>query len=177
MKEIIWKEILGRGGKYQVNNNGVFRSLCRKKVKTLKLHKAPNGYMQIRLGQKTYLAHRIVWEAFNGPIPAGMHINHINEKKDDNRLENLNLMTPKENHNWGTGIERQRTAAINGGNSKHVFQYSLSGELIKEWPSLMEIYRVLGFAYQNISSCCLGRYKTAYGYLWKYKEIKENQSA
>lgn len=160
-----------------MNNNGVFRSLCRKKVKTLKLHKAPNGYMQIRLGQKTYLAHRIVWEAFNGPIPAGMHINHINEKKDDNRLENLNLMTPKENHNWGTCIERQRIAAINGGNSKHVFQYSLSGELIKEWPSLMEIYRVLGFAYQNISSCCLGRFKTAYGYLWKYKEIKENQSA
>ena len=166
-----WKEIPGSHGKYQVNNNGVFRSLCRKKVKVLKLYKLPTGYMQVNLGQRTYYAHRIVWEAFNGPIPAGLQINHINEDKTDNRLDNLNLMTPKENHNWGTGIERQRKAAINGGNSKRVLQYDLNGEFIKEWPSLKEIYRVLGLAYQNISKCCLGEAKTAYGSVWKYKEI------
>lgn len=137
-------------------------------MKTLKLYKAPNGYMQVRLGQKTYLAHRIVWEAFNGPIPEGMQINHINEKKDDNRLENLNLMTPKENCNWGTGVVRNSQARLNGKMSKKVQQYNLDGDFIKEWPSLMEIKRALGLAQQNVSLCCLGKTKTAYGYKWKY---------
>lgn len=49
-----------------------------------------------------HYVHRLVWESFRGKIPNGMQINHLNEVKDDNRLENLSLVTPKENINYGT---------------------------------------------------------------------------
>lgn len=42
-------------------------------------------------------AHRLVYEAFVGPIPEGMQINHKNGVKDDNRVENLEIATPSEN--------------------------------------------------------------------------------
>ena len=47
--------------------------------------------------QKTYQIHWFVWECFNGVIPEGKVIDHINNNKEDNRLSNLQLMTPKEN--------------------------------------------------------------------------------
>jgi hypothetical protein len=66
--------------------------------------KHPSGYLNIGMynqsgvENKTYRRiHRLVWEAFNGPIPNGYVIDHKNADKKDNRLENLQLMTPKEN--------------------------------------------------------------------------------
>jgi hypothetical protein len=66
--------------------------------------KHPSGYLNIGMynqsgvKNKTYRRiHRLVWEAFNGKIPNDYHIDHKNADKKDNRLENLQLMTPKEN--------------------------------------------------------------------------------
>ena len=62
-----------------------------------------NGYMMCMVrkhcqsGQKSYLSHRFIWECFNGLIPDGMHIDHKNDDKEDNRLSNLQLLTPSEN--------------------------------------------------------------------------------
>jgi hypothetical protein len=50
-----------------------------------------------------------------------------------------------------------------------VLQYTLSGEFVKEWPSMMEAERN-GFCHGNVSPCCLGRRKSAYGYIWKFKD-------
>lgn len=47
--------------------------------------------------KRCVLQHRIVWETFKGVIPDGYEIDHINTIKTDNRLENLRLVTPKEN--------------------------------------------------------------------------------
>jgi HNH endonuclease. len=41
--------------------------------------------------------HRMIWESVHGPIPAGLQINHINGIKTDNRIANLELVTPSEN--------------------------------------------------------------------------------
>ena len=107
----------------------------------------------------------MVYEAFNGQIPEGLQVNHINEIKTDNRLENLNLMTAKENLNWGTRNER-----IAKKRSKVVLQFDLNNNLVKEYQSIIQAGQETGFAFQNICACCKGKLKQAYGYKWRYKE-------
>lgn len=186
MKEAIeiWKDIKGFEGLYQASNLGRIKSLERfrkgangslvtVKEKILK-PLITKGYYQVCLSKqstkKAYLVHRLVWEAFNGQISENMQVNHINEIKSDNRLSNLNLMTAKENCNWGTRNERHTKKLINGKKSKPVLQFDLNDNFIKEYPSIRQVYRELGFSYQNIYTCCKGRHKTAYGYIWRYKE-------
>ena len=181
----IWRDIPEFNGLYQASNLGRVKSLNRfkkgkndslasVKERILKPSIYHRGYYQVGLYKNSkvryYLVHRLVWITFNGLIPQGMQVNHINEVKTDNRLENLNLMTPKENVNYGTGIERSHNKQINGKCSKPVLQYDLQDNLIKEFPSLIQVYRELGFSYGHIGDCCKGKLKQAYGYKWKYKE-------
>lgn len=179
MIEEIWKDIKGFEG-YQVSNLGRVKSLERfrkgkngslvtVKEKILKPRMLNSGYYIVQLYKnsipKWYQVHRIVWEAFNGSISEGLQVNHINEVKSDNRLSNLNLMTRKENINYGTGIERRAKKQ-----SKVVLQFTLDNILVKEYPSAHQVERELGFSHGNICACCNGKLKQAYGYIWKYKE-------
>ena len=50
-----------------------------------------------------------------------------------------------------------------------ILQFSKDGTLIKEWPSLSEAYRQLGIPQSNICFCLKGRYKSAGGFVWRYK--------
>lgn len=185
MSEEIWKDIKGFEGLYQVSNLGQVKSLERfrkgengslvtVKEKILKPQINSNGYYQVGLCKnskvKRYMVHRLVYEAFNGQIPEDLQVNHINEVKTDNRLENLNLMTCKENNNWGTRNERASIKMTNGKLSKVVLQFTLEDVLIKEYPSAMQVYRETGFKQSRICDCCNGKRKQAYGFKWKYKE-------
>ena len=167
-----WKDIPEYEGLYQVSNLGRIKSLERidalgRKVeeKILKPLIIRNGYYLTGLYKnsvrKFYYVHRLVYEVFNSQIPENMQVNHINEVKTDNRLSNLNLMTCKENVNWGTRNERI---------AKVVLQFDLNDNLVKEYPSIMQVERELGFNNAHIVKCCKGKLKTAYGYKWKYKE-------
>lgn len=60
-------------------------------------------------------------------------------------------------------------------NCKIVYQYDLDGNFIKEWGSLIEIQEVLGYLKANISHCCLGKYQSAYGFIWSYERNKNIQ--
>ena len=187
----IWKDIKGFEGLYQASNLGRIKSLERfrkgkngslvsVKEKILKPKLSHNGYYQVALFKnsirKFYLIHRLVFEAFNSTIPEGMQVNHINEIKTDNSLSNLNLMTPKENCNFGTRNERCSKKQINGKLSKPVLQFTLDNILVKEYASAMQVERETGFANGNIIKCCNGKYKTAYNYKWKYKENKKGEN-
>ena len=176
MSNEIWKDIKGFEGLYQVSNLGRVKSLeridargHRLKEKILKPRANHKGYYQVGLCKNSkvrfYFVHRLVWLVFNGQIPENMQVNHINEIKTDNRPVNLNLMTPKENTNWGTRNKRSTKKR-----SKVVLQFTLDGILVKEYPSTKQVERETGFANQYISACCNGKYKAAYGYKWKYKE-------
>ncbi|MCF0178649.1 MAG: HNH endonuclease [Bacteroidales bacterium] len=55
------------------------------------------GYIQVSVNGKNRLAHRVVWEIYNGEIPKGMQIDHINHVRTDNRIENLRLVSHQEN--------------------------------------------------------------------------------
>lgn len=173
-----WKPIKGYENLYEISNYGRVRSLDRfvnckkngkqlKRSKIIKPFKTKNGYYQVGLWKNnTKLNHYIsiiVYSHFVGPIPEGMQVNHINEDKSDNRLSNLNLMTPKENINWGT-----RNKRVGKSNSRTVYQFSLNGDLIKEWQSAHEVERLTGFNHSLINAVCNNKYKTAYGYKWSY---------
>ena len=157
--------------RYYVASNGRFFS----ETKELKTTVIPNGYKIVYVG-KTKLAHRVVWEAFNGEIPQGMEIDHINTDRGDNRLENLKLVTSKENKNnpitklrYKDSNKGKTTEKLHNARKKTVCQYTLQGVLIKEWESAAEAGRN-GFDNSNVSACVRGLRKTHKGYIWKYKK-------
>ena len=131
-------------------------------------YKNLDGYYHTALtddnGKITHgLIHRFIYETVNGPIPEGLQVNHINEKKTDNRIDNLNLMTCKENNNWGTHNERSAKAR-----SKPVGGY-VNGKLKITFPSAKEAGRN-GFESGNVCRCCQGKQKSYKGYEWRYLE-------
>ena len=78
-------------------------------------NKTHRGYLNVGVrkhsqsGVKSYQVHRFVWECFNGVIPEGKVIDHINNNKEDNRLCNLQLITHSHsNFSWTTLSKGER---------------------------------------------------------------------
>lgn len=156
--------------KYEVYPDGKIWSYSHKKWLKPKINK--NGYKEVVLSDndgkmKTHYVHRIVYESVTGePIPEGLQVNHINECKTDNRFENLNLMTPKENLNWGSARERSIKAQ-----SKQVGAFK-DGKLIMTFSSTNEAGRN-GFDQSAVAKCCKNCYlregNNVYkGFEWRY---------
>lgn len=100
----LWKPVVGYSDFYEASDHGRVRRVTTQGGRPSGRMLKP-GYRREYLNytvsfqnvQQTLAAHRLVWEAFNGPIPAGMQINHVNGDKRDNRLANLEVCTPNEN--------------------------------------------------------------------------------
>lgn len=100
-----WKPVLGFEAFYEISTEGRVRRTAPGDNtfpgRVLKQHPTKQGYTRYAFAAhnavKYCLAHRVVWEAFNGPIAPGLQINHKNGVKDDNRLSNLEVVTPSEN--------------------------------------------------------------------------------
>ena len=167
MKEI-WKPIPGYENDYEVSNLGNVKTLKYNKQHLLKPSTLKRGYQVVALyknsKRKWFLIHRIVWIAFNGPIPKEYEINHKDENKLNNSLHNLELITPSENVNYGTRNERVRQKL-----NKRVQMLDNNGNIIKTFCSIKEASEYLGKKYcTHIGQCCQGKLKKACGYVWKY---------
>ena len=150
---------------YEVFDDGRIYSYKTKKF--LKPQTQKNGYQLVTLydnegNSKIYLLHRVIYETFSGePIPSNMQINHIDERKYNNARSNLELMSPKQNSNYGT-----RNSRVSKALSKQVGAFK-NGELMMTFQSTQEASRQ-GFSQSHIVHCCNGERKTHKGYTWRY---------
>ncbi len=164
-----WKPVLGYEGLYEESDLGRVKSLNFHRGKREKILKAKtnNKYHQVHLsknGKTKYLSlSRCVWEAFNGPIPEGMEINHIDENTANNRLDNLNLLSHSQNINWGN-----RNTKVAERLGKKVIQYDLQGNYISDYESVTKAGIAINRNFKSISDCATGKQKTAYGFIWRY---------
>ena len=162
-------------GLYKVSNLGRILSLNYKntgkaELKTPVANKC--GYLTVQLWKngkpKLCKVHRLVAQTFI-PNPNNLpQVNHIDQDKTNNRVENLEWKSPKGNCNHGTRNERIAKANTNGKQSKRVLQFTLDGEFVREWPSTRECGRN-GFDQGAVAACCRGKLIQYKGFYWMYK--------
>lgn len=159
---------------YSVDTDGnvwsfYYRGYKRKTPKKLNGGKHKDNYSLVSLTHnsyiKTFTVHKLVALSFIPNQNESTEIDHINGDRADNRVCNLRWCTHKENiNNPITLVRKKRRLGV------IIKQYSKDGILIKEHTSLRGIERELNFSRRHIRSCLKGKIKSAYGYIWKYKE-------
>lgn len=165
MKEI-WRPIKNYE-RYKVSNLGKILSFIRIKPTFLTFNKDKDGYYKVLLynknGRKLCSVHRIVAETFilnQGNKP---QVNHKNGIKTDNRVENLEWTTNKENINHlYLRLPQKRT--------KVIYQIK-NNKIIKKYKSLSEAARSLNkypSAVSGIALCCKSKRKSYLGFSWSY---------
>lgn len=193
-----WRDIPQYEGLYQVSNQGQIRSIdriVRRNGETTKNLRGfillplyqKSGYMFVFLSKngkaKRMAIHRAVALAFIPNTENKPEVNHINEDKTDNRVENLEWATIKENRNYGTRIargiaNRNQTGEKNGmfgkrgslnPNSKKVLQYDLSGQFIREYDSVKMAAEMTHSNASLIARVANGYLKQTNSFIWRYK--------
>ena len=186
--EEIWKDIKGYEGYYQVSNIGRVRSLDRYvattgnpsgrrlikgkiKKQTLKTCGRDDGYYYVMLSKnntdKSYLVHRLVAEAFIPNIDNLPCINHKDEDKTNNNIDNLEWCTIAYNNSYGTARER-------GGAKirKAILKFDLDGNLLKKYKGLSIASKEENISKGNLENVCVRRNgkRTLNGFIFMYEE-------
>ena len=185
----IWKDVENYEGLYQVSNLGRIKSLERDVFNyrgTLINHMEEkilvpvlnnNGYLYVKLCKngkgKLMLVHRLVAEAFLPNPENKSQVNHKDEVKNNNAVENLEWCTASYNNNYGTRNERsvQNRRYPKLGNhprAKAIF----CEELNKEFDCITSAGKELGIGRTSINQACTGKRKTAGKLHWRF--INEN---
>ena len=159
--EEVWKDITGYEGLYQVSNFGNIK----RDGKNLSPGLGGNGYYLVVLSKngktKSATVHRLVASAFI-PNPNNYpYVNHKDETRTNNHVDNLEWCTPRYNAIYGNAKAKEAASK-----SRPVEQL-LSGVVIKRWSSTREAHRA-GYKSGCISACCNNRRLTHKGYEWRW---------
>lgn len=174
-----WVDIVGYEGLYQVSNLGRdkrLRSINCKNERIVAVDTNKWGYLRVTLSKdnkvKKYYVHRLVAEHFISFVPEPNKtikdyvVNHIDENKENNRLDNLEFITQKSNLNYG-----DRSTKASKAKMKPVIGINTTNGLIVVYDSILEAKKSTSIT--NISACCRDVRKSAGGYYWRYYENKK----
>lgn len=175
-----WKFIVGFE-KYMVSNLGRVKSLNYKrtgKEQLLLPNKNNRGYLWVTLykngADKKCLIHRLVAEAFI-PNPDNLsQVNHINENKTDNRVDNLEWCSAIYNMNYGERTKKQsetrkKLRMLPPRQDKAVEMFTLEGDKVAEFVSIADAARQNNFTESSVGACVRGYSKTCHGVVFRYK--------
>lgn len=130
------------------------------------------GYVYVDLSKDGetihFRVHRLVAKAFLPNPENKPEINHKNGIKTDNRVENIEWVTPSENmiHAVYSGLVKPPAEP------RYVSQYTKAGDFIATYRSIMDAQRATGVSHGHISDVCIGNRKSAGGYTWRYQEVE-----
>lgn len=162
MKEV-WKDIEEYEGLYQVSNLGRVKRVTTERI--LKGCRDSKGYLQVNLCKQgcvsKKLIHRLAAQTFIPNSENKVEVNHIDENKTNNRVDNLEWSTRKENCNHGTRNERIGISII---------ATNINTCESTEFYGTNECARQLGLHQQNITKVLKGKRRQTGGYTFKYKE-------
>lgn len=166
--EELWKDIEGYEGLYQISTLGRVKRVTTGRI--LKGGKNTSGYIQMYLYKQgirdVNRIHRLVAESFIPNPENKPEVNHINEDKTNNRVDNLEWCTRKENSNHGTRNKRvSKTLSI------PILAINLTTGEVEEFYGITECSRQLGLHQQNITAVLKGRRNQTGGYTFKYKGV------
>ena len=188
MAQVEWKPVVGYDG-YFVSNTGIIRSFKRGKPHDLRYVTKVDGYLRVYLCKdgktKAFYVHRVVAQAFIENPQHLPFINHKDECKTNNNVNNLEWCTKAYNNSYGTAIKRRiahtdhKTAAAKvdwhtvlkkrkGKNRHKPVQQFKNGILVATFDSTCEAARKTGLWQQAISLAARGILKQTGGYQWKY---------
>lgn len=160
-----WKNIEGFE-RYEVSTEGKVKN--RKTGRLLKPGTDTYGYLRVILSVNGKAVgksvHRLVAESFIPNPERKTQVNHIDEDKTNNNINNLEWMTSKENNNYGTRKDRVAAAL-----SKPIIVIHQDGTY-EEYPSAWATARELGLSQSGIVGVLKGRRKTYHGLNFKYAE-------
>lgn len=182
--EEIWKDICGYEGIYQVSNLGNVKSIHYRgtnEARNLTPKKNCRGYLWVEMksGSKhrCALVHRLVAETFIANPNGLPFINHKDEIKTNNAVENLEWCTASYNVRYSMNLHPDRSRAYEKRKSKagvpykhrgEIVQYSKAGNKINTYPNVITVCNENNWRGSSIIECCNGKRKTAYGYIWRY---------
>lgn len=181
-----WKWITGYEGTYQISDHGRLKSFKSDPCGRVLSNKNKDGwYLTVNLVKngvrKTTRIHVLVAKAFIGDIPKGYHVHHKDGNKQNNHVDNLEIIHPSKHREETLKVLPQIEDGMRNYNRyirpKPILMYDLDGNYLASFPNSIIAERITGVCQRNILQVASKEEyrpnrtrKQAGGYIWKYEE-------